>query len=371
MKDGGLIHPHPRFSYLSGFFFLFDFTMNRFRTLVLLMTLTVIGCSCGKDGENTGDPDGTGMTEFVATGWNGYMVEAMAEAYNDFLETDEMPASINVEGLNYNRGRYLAASCMILKKMVAEPQTWQDQEVDYVIASGPDNDANNTLDVDEMSFGEFMEVIDLTYDYAVGHSIFPNYCTVDSDHKDPDGSEYSTKITINTIYVMCARIFAYYTEHNSLPETISTWDSDFLRETDNCEVSDPLVVSTMQEATAGLTSDYDRAKAIFEYARDEWEWENYNNTSRGAVGTIEDKAGNCCDLTHAIVAMSRAAGIPARYRHAQCQYQSGVIGHVIAEMYVDGVWYLGDASNNENTFGNHEAWSHMATFNGRYKELPF
>ena len=117
--------------------------------------------------------------------------------------------------------------------------------------------------------------------------------------------------------------------------------------------------------------DYDRAKAIFEYARDEWEWLNYNNTSKGAVGTIQDKGGNCCDLTHAIVAMSRAAGIPARYRHAQCQYASGVIGHVIAEIYVDGVWYPADASNNENTFGNHEAWSHMATFNGRYNELPF
>ena len=170
---------------------------------------------------------------------------------------------------------------------------------------------------------------------------------------------------------MLARIFDYFAENNVLPETISTWHSDFLRETKNCEVSSPVVIAEMEKAIGNATTDYDKAKAIFEYARDEWEYENYYNTERGAVKTIEDKAGNCCDLTHGIVAMARAAGIPSRYRHAQCMYSSGVIGHVMAELYVDGVWYLCDASNNNNTFGNHEAWSYMETFNGRYSELDF
>jgi hypothetical protein len=43
----------------------------------------------------------------------------------------------------------------------------------------------------------------------------------------------------------------------------------------------------------------------------------------------------------------------------------------VAEVYVNGKWYLCDPSSNQDTFGNHEAWSHMDTFNGRYRELPF
>jgi transglutaminase-like putative cysteine protease len=129
----------------------------------------------------------------------------------------------------------------------------------------------------------------------------------------------------------------------------------------------------MQEIIAGKNTDFEKAEAIFYYSLDEWEWVNYSNTSRGAVKTIQQKGGNCCDLSHAVVAMARAAGLPARYRHAQCKYKKSgkVIGHVMAEIYVDGKWYLCDPSSSGTTFGNHEAWSVMSTFNGLYDELPF
>ena len=129
----------------------------------------------------------------------------------------------------------------------------------------------------------------------------------------------------------------------------------------------------MKKVIDGKTTDYEKAKALFEHSLNEWEWINYSNTGKGAVKTITDKEANCCDLSHALVAMSRAAGLKARYYHAQCKYiKSGkVIGHVMAEIYVDGKWYLCDPSSTGTTFGNHEAWSVMQTFNGRYNELPF
>lgn len=339
--------------------------MKRIITLVLPIALLICGC------EKTPDNPDTGNGEFTATGWNGYYVEAMASAYGYFLENDKMPSTINVEAIDFDRGEYIAAGCVILKKIKEEPDTWQDNEADFIDVPAPSSNANNTIDKDEMTLDEFMTVLDNNYDYAVTNNRFANYCTVESEHTDPDGSQYSTKLTINAFAVMLARIFDYFAENNVLPETISTWHSDFLRETKNCEVTSPVVIAEMEKAIGNATTDYDKAKAIFEYARDEWEYENYYNTTRGAVKTIEDKAGNCCDLTHGIVAMARAAGIPSRYRHAQCMYSSGVIGHVMAELYVDGVWYLCDASNNNNTFGNHEAWSYMETFNGRFSELDF
>lgn len=330
--------------------------------------LSLIAClSCDNK-----TPEKPAQEPFVARGWNGHFVEAMSGAYEYFVENDKMPTYINVEGLKYGSGKVLAASYKLVQKMIAEPQTWQDKEVEYNSSfSCPKNEKNNTLNVEELSLADFLAVTELAYNYAKEKKIFPNYCTIDPSFTDVDGSVYPIQIVIDAIYIGYARIFHHYVEHGAFPEKISTWHTDYLRSVNNCPIDDPVVVAAMNTAIAGKATPYEKAKALFDYVRDEAEWENYSNTRRGAVVTLNDKLGNCCDLSHALVAMSRAAGIPARYRHAQCQYSKSVIGHVMAELYVDGVWYLCDPSNNENTFGNHESWRYMVTFNGRYNELPF
>ncbi len=338
------------------------------KRLLFISIFCVISCfSCDKKGQ-----EGPNQKPFVATGWNGYFVEAMSDAYTYFVENDKMPVYINVEGLNYGSGKALAASYKLVLKMIDEPKTWQEEEVKYKTSfSCPQNEANNTLNIDEISLTDFLAVTELAYNYAEEKNVFPNYCTLNPEFTDVDGSVYSIKMVIDAIHVGCARIFHHYVENGALPEKISTWHTDYLRSVNNCPIDNPVVVQAKNEAIQGKTTEYEKAKALFEYVRDEAEWINYNNTRKGAVRTITEKEGNCCDLSHALVAMSRAAGIPARYRHAQCQYTSSVIGHVMAELYVDGVWYLCDPSNNNNTFGKHESWSHMVTFNGRYNQLPF
>lgn len=301
-------------------------------------------------------------------------IEKMSDAYDYFLKNDRMPETFRVDGVTFDSGQMISAGYMLLKQMQAEPQSWQNSDIVYMAgAVCPDNERNNTFGLNELSLEDFMMLAGKAYVYAEKNGKFPNYCTLESEHKDPDGSVYPTQMIINAMSVGFARIFHHYEKNSVLPEKVCTWHSDFLRSTKHSPKNHSLVKSTMKKVTKGLTSDYDKAKALFEYARDAWEWENYSNTGKGAVKTIKDKGGNCCDLSHTLIAMSRAAGIPARYRHAQCKYiKSGkVIGHVMAEIYVDGVWYLCDPSSNEDTFGNHEAWSHMDTFNGRYRELPF
>ena len=346
------------------------------RIFVFAVLAAFMSCSsCQKDqgGDTTQPPKEE--KGFVVKGWNGEFVREMADAYDYFLENNKMPTAVNVEGLDYGRGKMVAASCQILKKIIAEPETWQDQEVEFLTtASTPDNEKNNTLDIEEMDMQTFLVVVDKIYDFAKeNNGLFPNYCTIDPNHKDPDGSTYSTKMVINSIFVTFARIFDYFVDNNALPEKFNVWHSDFLRPTVNCQSDSPVVIAMMEEITKGKTTDYDKAKALFEHALIEWDWVNYSNTSRGAVKTIQDGKGNCCDLSHAVVAMARAAGLPARYRHAQCKYKSSgsVIGHVMAEIFVDGKWYLCDPSSAGTTFGNHEAWSYMDTFNGYYNALPF
>ncbi|MCE5213726.1 MAG: transglutaminase family protein, partial [Methanobacterium sp.] len=81
---------------------------------------------------------------------------------------------------------------------------------------------------------------------------------------------------------------------------------------------------------------------------------------------------NCCDTTNLLVALTRAAGIPARYEHGECTFSDGVFGHVWAQVYVNGNWYRADAISDRNSFGVINNWDTSNwTLIGIYAELPF
>jgi len=116
----------------------------------------------------------------------------------------------------------------------------------------------------------------------------------------------------------------------------------------------------------------EKATNIFNWVRDYVNYSFYYNTRRGAVGTLRDRKGNCVDLSHLIVALSRAAGIPARYVHANCKFSSGWCGHVWAQLFVNGKWICADASNNINDFGVIRNWNTKNDIlKGVYSSLPF
>ncbi len=146
--------------------------------------------------------------------------------------------------------------------------------------------------------------------------------------------------------------------------------SQYLKSTTNCQVSS----STIQNIASkfdGYTNTLSKAKAIFNYLNDKTSYSSYSNTRYGAVGTWNRKAGNCCDLTHLLIAVYRACGIPARYCHATCTFNSGsTIGHVWAEVYVGGTWYKCDLTSASNSFGKINNWYKSTTVK-RYATLPF
>jgi transglutaminase-like putative cysteine protease len=74
-----------------------------------------------------------------------------------------------------------------------------------------------------------------------------------------------------------------------------------------------------------------------------------------------------------LIALSRAAGIPARYVNGVCQFNSGTwYGHVWAQLYVNGKWYNADAISLNNQFGVINNWNTNSwTLKGIYSELPF
>lgn len=352
-------------------------------------SLIAAACACNKNKDNDETPVET-VKEFTAKHFNGFFVESLAAAYDTFVEKDALPMSINVDGITYGRGQYLAVACMLLKNIQADPEHWEENEVEVPLRMSSNSTlANNTFEQDSISLEALTWAAEKAFAYGETHSALPNYVsfgtiTVPSRGADStftytydtpfkDGVKYIGKLIWADYGAALLRVFHYFKQNSTLPDKVCTWGSDFLRKTNYCDIDAPEVIAARDAALSKLPAEatqIQKVKALFEYALNEWEWINYSNTLKGAVKTIQSKEGNCCDLTHATVAICRAAGIPARYLHGQCYFSDGVYGHVIPEIWDGHRWWICDPYKKGATMGN-PIWKGMETFNGRYKELPF
>jgi Transglutaminase-like enzymes, putative cysteine proteases len=153
----------------------------------------------------------------------------------------------------------------------------------------------------------------------------------------------------------------------------STSLQQYLAATANCQVTNSAIKAKAAAITSGKTTTSAKATAIYNWVRDNLGYSFYYNTKYGAVGTLSKMTGNCCDTAHLVVALERAAGIPARYEHVYAKFSSGSwYGHVIAQVYVNGKWYNADATSYSNSFGVIKNWNTAtATVYGTYASLPF
>ena len=351
--------------------------------LSLACLLLVAACACSKPDPKPEPEPEPEVPVFKLDSYNGHFVQALSDAYDTFEAEGALPGSVNVEGLQYVRGKYVLAACMLLEKIDADPEHWQDTDIELTDAAFGNDYRYNTYDPDEIDMAHVRYMAGRVLNWTQTHAgSMPNYVTFPSDPTSPGYlpkltmvvTEHDNQMNLRACAVVLARVFNYFVKNEGKwPESVSSWPASYLDAVRNCPTGDELVKATLAAALKNLAADAtprQKAEAIFKYARDQWEWEDYANTRKGAVGTINAKGGNCCDLTHATLAMCRAAGIPARYLHGQCYFSSGVIGHVIPEIYVDGKWWICDPSNNNATFGT-PVWKGMETFNGRYNELEF
>jgi transglutaminase-like putative cysteine protease len=181
-----------------------------------------------------------------------------------------------------------------------------------------------------------------------------------------------------------SKILDYYNQNKILPSSVDVkqWvypnavPSELIPYTQssaNCQSNDASIKALATSITQNYATTYDKATAIFNWVRDNLSYSFYYNTKYGAVGALNARTGNCVDTAHLVVALSRAAGIPAKYVHGTCQFSSGSwYGHVWAQIWVDGKWYTADATSNYNTFGVINNWNTGTyTLKGTYISLPF
>ena len=141
-----------------------------------------------------------------------------------------------------------------------------------------------------------------------------------------------------------------------------------------CNSQSSAIISLANSLTSSLTTQADKATAIFNYVRDDISYSYYSNSVRGASGTLSAGKGNCVDQASLVIALCRAAGLAARYCHGQgCTFSSGLVtGHVWAQILIGDTWYSADATSVRNSLGHVVNWN-VYSFSDlhKYVVVPF
>ncbi|WP_292806488.1 transglutaminase domain-containing protein [Methanobrevibacter sp.] len=181
-------------------------------------------------------------------------------------------------------------------------------------------------------------------------------------------NNYISSSTSQSVSITFSKLTKGVNEKNTISDL-----SAYLKSSSNCQVGNAKIKSLVNSLTSGLTSDLDKANAIFNYVRDTLSYSFYYNTKFGATGTLSAKKGNCVDHTHLLVAMFRTANLEARYVHGKCTFTSGsTYGHVWAQVLIGNTWVCADATSSKNSLGKISNWNTKTfTLKGTYASLPF
>jgi hypothetical protein len=227
----------------------------------------------------------------------------------------------------------------------------------------------STLTEGQLQLPDYIDVANRANIFSKQKQTWPNFITSKMGNIDPD-----------QFMDMYSRILNFYADRETLPRFVYTESLTsfilpttpplprdlqlYLTESRNCQVNHPTIQN--------LAKQLKNPKAAFNWTRDNLAYTLpiYYNTRYGAVGTVNARQGNCCDQSHALIAIYRANGIPARYKHVRADYGNNVYGHVYVEAYLEGKWHGLDPSSSRNTFESINRWKLDSNIN-TYRELPF
>ncbi|WP_407411945.1 transglutaminase domain-containing protein [Methanobrevibacter sp.] len=148
--------------------------------------------------------------------------------------------------------------------------------------------------------------------------------------------------------------------------------SKYHKSSKNCQVNNAKIKALVKSLTSGLTNEIDKAKALFNYVRDNIWYDYYYDSHKGAVGTLTSGSANCVDQAHLLIAMYRTAGFNARYVHGTCKFSDGWYGHVWTQVLIGNTWIVGDPIGYDNSLGKIKNWNaNTYSLKNRYVSLPF
>lgn len=126
----------------------------------------------------------------------------------------------------------------------------------------------------------------------------------------------------------------------------------FLEPSNRIESDEPEIIAKAKEITEGISTDYKKAQAIFEYVNVNMLYDTSSSyANQGALAAFKSMKGVCEEFTTLFIAMCRAVDVPSRaiegYK-VEGVYESGdrtgdadvlvgrkLVNHVWAEIYLD------------------------------------
>ena len=99
------------------------------------------------------------------------------------------------------------------------------------------------------------------------------------------------------------------------------------------------------------------ARSIYQWVKENLHYTHNSPVAHGAKVALVQRSGDCTEYMHLVMALARAAGIPARAASGYVYTQNGVVNaadyHDWAELYLNGRWQLVDGQHQR--FMEHEA----------------
>jgi len=298
---------------------------------------------------------------------------------------NKLPTTVTAGGITFTTEEFL----YLMSQAIYQIGNSNSSNIAYIsgvsAASSPTGD---TISSEQLTKTNYITVANNVAKFIATNKQAPNYA-----------SSAVGKIIYTELVDSFSRVLAYYNTNGALPNyVVITYGSSsssstvsatgnglnqkntvsdvsaYLKSTTNCQVGNSAIKSIVNSLTSGLTSDLDKAKAIYNYVRDQVSYSFYYNTKYGAAGTLSAKTGNCVDQAHLVIAMFRTAGLAARYVHGTCYFTSSgsTYGHVWAQVLVNGQWYVADCTSARNSFGNVVNWNtNSFTLHGIYSSISF
>jgi transglutaminase-like putative cysteine protease len=304
-------------------------------------------------------------------------INAAASRVQTFIQTyHRLPSSVLVSGQQVSMSTFLYLLTFDLMKVNSGSKT----PIALRTIKSPSFNGTETLKTGKISKTEYVSIAKRINTYINKYWAAPR-------------TAFSSlgNFRYETLVYTYSKILGFYGTNKRLPNYVSTQPGiavpkpnvedpplptellQYLDPTKNCQADDPTLKALATSITQGYTSTLDKATAIFNWVRNNISYSFYYDTQKGALGTYNARTANCVDTAHLMIALERAAGIPAKYEHVYAQFSSGTwYGHVIALVYVNGVWYKADGTSSRNLFGVVNNWNtNTATVKGIYRELPF
>ncbi len=160
----------------------------------------------------------------------------------------------------------------------------------------------------------------------------------------PGSFEIHTEATVQTAEAVDVAPGAPLTLVQDLPDEALL----FVIPSRYCPSDQPVISEKAMDIVANVTPGYDQAEAIRRWINTNIRYQyGVSDTTTSALDTLAHGAGVCRDFTHLGISFCRSLSIPARMVVGYLYDLKPMDLHAWFEAYVDGRWYIFDATQSE------------------------